>query len=236
MLIKPNLIILKICYIFGPLWNQEGNIKQPYFTISFCFTYEKCKELNFVEKIYTSFFNNNFKYLKPCYEATDWTLGKIINWNQNKLQNKFDLGFDEDISNDYKQIYLSNKNYNEIRLFWIYEKDYIFLNLIVPLEDIFIEHNNISCYFKDKIFELINLCKIIFRKHNVELVETLWELDGSENLTDIFYKEFYPIFNPFGIVPNYLFNKLDLDFKSKYNLTEGTFNYKIFLLKNIILI
>src|SRR6266404_865946 len=47
----------------------------------------------------------------------DLTLDDIIEWNQQKLDEDFELGYDEDVSHDYRQVLLADHPFSECRVY-----------------------------------------------------------------------------------------------------------------------
>lgn len=64
----------------------------------------------------------------------------IISWNEKKLQSDFHLGFDEDFSNDFRQVYLDYHDFSQVRFFVLNleEHDELYFEIIIPEADLIV--------------------------------------------------------------------------------------------------
>ncbi len=203
-----------------------------YFDIDFAIKYKNITD-NFVANIYQSMFESEFTYYKLAFEEEkDLSLNDLIQWNQHKLEQKFVLGDNEHCVNDYKQIYLKNDHFSELRLFWKYDNEYCFLTLIVQDEELFVWRNERAYYLETNLNLLIELAENVFSNSNVEIVQSSWELDGYDSPSDIFLKQVEPVFHPFGIKKND-FKLKDSDFLKNYDIYKKITNGSIYIESNL---
>jgi hypothetical protein len=66
----------------------------------------------------------------------DLTLEEIIEWNQQKLDEDFELGYDQDVSHDYRQILLAGHPFSECRAYIMNGRRSLAFNCIVPESEI----------------------------------------------------------------------------------------------------
>jgi hypothetical protein len=65
----------------------------------------------------------------------DLTLDDVVHWNQERLDRDFELGYTEDVSNNYRQLLLRHPQYSECRV--IIHSGSRLISVIVPEDDIF---------------------------------------------------------------------------------------------------
>ncbi len=65
----------------------------------------------------------------------DLTLEEVIRWNQERLDRDFELGYTEDVSNDYRQVLLRHAQFRECRV--IVGNGARLISVIVPENDVF---------------------------------------------------------------------------------------------------
>lgn len=137
------------------------------------------------------------------------SFAEIIKWNQEKLNNNFQLASNEHHANDYKQMVFEFLDFTEVRLFVINNKNsntfrYI---LIVPEDDI-LELTLIDNKYKiSKKFEKMNILKdlakqIWINNKNVLAIQTGWERSDFPPKADIILKNHQPQCEPFCIIQN----------------------------------
>jgi hypothetical protein len=104
-----------------------------YTTVEFVFPKES-NTPEFVEQFYRSLFVSGVSFEKVhawgC--SPEMPLDKIIEWNQIKLNADFELGYDQDVSEDYRQILLSGTPFSECRVFVLNTIESIDFHLIFP--------------------------------------------------------------------------------------------------------
>lgn len=91
----------------------------------------------FVASVYEAIFAAGFPFagVAPYGCPSEMKLDAIVDWNQQRLERKFVLGFKDHVSLDYRQILLMHSLYSHCRLY-IYARDSQFV-LIVPEAEIF---------------------------------------------------------------------------------------------------
>src|SRR5262249_16020382 len=65
----------------------------------------------------------------------DLKLEEVIRWNQERLDRDFELGYTEDVSNEYRQVLLLHPRYDECRVIinnWARK-----VSIIIPEDDVF---------------------------------------------------------------------------------------------------
>lgn len=188
-----------------------------YFTVESIFDYES----NSVENIYHSFFKRNFIYLKPCLkDNSELSLNEIIAWNESKLKNLSE----SDTPTDFRQIMLNHPGYDKIILSLSFENDFIFLDMMIPEENIFEWKNNKAYYYKSRIDELINLSIGLWQENTIELIHTQWEIEpyDIEIETEL-------VFNPFGIMKNENYDVFEN--KKRYKILRELPDSKVLIIK-----
>lgn len=105
----------------------------------------------------------------------------IVAWNQNKLDNNFQLGYTEHYSHDFKQMLFDFSDFSEVRLFVMNDKksSTFDFHLIMP-EDDFVEwEKSKGGYIPHNKTEKMDLLKVIakFMWNSLEILalQTAWE-------------------------------------------------------------
>ena len=123
-----------------------------YTTVEFIFPKES-NTPEFVDRFYRSLFIGGVSFEKAhawgC--SPEMPLDKIIEWNQIKLDADFELGYDQDVSEDYRQILLSGTPFSECRVFILNATESIDFHLIFTESEVSIE----SIEFAQKISESV---------------------------------------------------------------------------------
>ena len=133
----------------------------------------------------------------------------IMDWNQKKLEDDFELGYDEDVSNDYKQMLFGCGGFSEMRGFIMNESpirgEYCF-NLIVPEDEV---ANNDDTYKKEAVEKLKAIASKLWVLPKTRTVQT--ELEGGMGITpEMDIREgAAPSACPFAIVSEKQFGRMD---------------------------
>lgn len=176
-----------------------------YFSIEMTFPY-KALNNTFVRDFYSILFNK-FSFKSGYWNSENNTLKEIITWNQKLLENKFILGYDEHVNNNYKQILLSSNIHSELRHFWGYRKNEISSSLIIPEIDVLVEED--IWRFKALCFEQIkDLCKQIWELSSVGILQSCLELDDGPINTNKLKTGETPSINPISIINQEMFRKI----------------------------
>ena len=141
--------------------------------------------------------------------AKDDTVEDIIDWNQQKLEEDFELGYDEDSSNDYKQMCFSFGGFSEIRGFVMNEDpirgEYTF-NLLIPEEEV---AEDSKTYKKEAVDKLKELASLLWILPKTRTIQTMLEL-GEGIVPEMDIKEgAAPSACPFAIVSEKQFGRMD---------------------------
>lgn len=177
----------------------------PYFSIEFSFPYHALYN-TFVGDFYSALFTK-YPYKTSYWNSENNTLDEIITWNQKLLENKFILGYDEHVSNNYKQILLTSNTFSEIRHFWGYRRNEISCSLIIPEFDVLAEED--TWKFKANLFDQIeDLCKHLWEVSPVNILQSCLELDGGPISTNKVKAGAQPSINPISIINQDTFEKI----------------------------
>ena len=144
-----------------------------------------------------------------AYNAENETLEDIMDWNQKKLEEDFELGYDEDAVNDYKQMYFSYGGFSEIRGFIMNESpirgEYTF-TLLIPEEEVAVDAKT---YKKDAVDKLKAMAAKLWILPKTRTMQTELELgegiSPEENIRD----GALPSACPFAIVSEKRFGHMD---------------------------
>ncbi|MDX2109039.1 MAG: hypothetical protein SFY80_02235 [Verrucomicrobiota bacterium] len=113
-----------------------------YTTVAFQFP--KTSRAGLVRKVYDAFASAGlaFSHVHSWGCDANLNLDEIVDWNQTKLDQDFKLGFDEDVSNDYRQILLAGNPFSECRLYILNGDDSVAFHCIVPESEI----SDLNCH------------------------------------------------------------------------------------------
>ena len=134
----------------------------------------------------------------------------IIQWNQRKLEENFQLGITEHHSNDYRQMLLTHPDFSEVRLYLHnMRKDPSFsFELIIPEQDFFDPWEpwaNPWVLRLDRLEQVETLAATLWASETIDCIQTAWEVSGSP----VPYAEIaagrQPQIHPFCIVPRSLY-------------------------------
>lgn len=156
----------------------------------------------FMKDFYSSIKNAGMKFKSGFWGFENDTLDKIVEWNQNLIENNFELGFTEHHSHDYKQAVFDYMDYSEVRGFWLNnylcKNEFVFL-VIVPESEV-MEYNNFH-FFGEKIENLIEFSKALWSDFTyIKMIQTECEASSDEaSVKDIRIGE-KPQVLPFAIV------------------------------------
>lgn len=173
-----------------------------YFSIEFQFR-RSCLRPNLVWDFCSIMGAAGFPFLRGCYEAESMQLQEIAQYNQQKLEENFELGFTETRENDYKQAYFNRPDYHEVRGFWVNmpEASEFYFCLIIPESDIV--HCERTCWYfqREKLEPVIRLAETMWDLMEIDAVQTGLELDDTVMLEDLAKGE-EPCAVPFAVVSN----------------------------------
>ena len=133
----------------------------------------------------------------------------IMDWNQKKLEEDFELGYDEDASNDYKQMRFEYDGFSEVRGFIMNEEpirgEYIF-TLLIPQEEVHVEGDT---YKKEAVEKLKAIATKLWILPKARTMQTELEL-GEGITTEMDIRDgAAPSACPFAIVSEKQFGRMD---------------------------
>lgn len=168
---------------------KEVNIVPAYFNISIQFQRKNIYK-TFVHDFYSHLKKCGFKFLSGFSNESEkeYSFEEIIFINQRKLEENFELGFDEDCSNDYRQIYYSLDNFSETRGFWLNnypDNEEFTYEIIIPESEL--KTQVVSSNFdKEKILRIIKIAEKIWEFQYVRAIQTgLEENDAIISLSEL---------------------------------------------------
>ena len=149
------------------------------------------------------------EFKNGAYHAENDTIEDIMDWNQKKLEEDFELGYDEDSSNDYKQMCFNYDGFSEVRGFIMNEEpirgEYTF-TLLIPQEEVHVEGDT---YRKEAVEKLKALAAKLWILPKTRTVQTELEL-GEGIVPEMDIKEgAEPSACPFAIVSEKQFGRMD---------------------------
>ncbi|TDF93828.1 hypothetical protein [Paenibacillus piri] len=184
----------------------------PYFSVHYSFPYSSFTQ-DFVDEIYNTIFSY-FPFKSGYWMSENNTLEEIISWNTSLLSKKFNLGFDQHVKHDYKQILLDSDLYSHLRLFWMYQSNEIILHLIVPEDDIFLD-DELLRYNSSKLLPLLSLAVKIWNSFGVNTIQTYHELGAPTSYKKLLNGQ-QPSTEPFSILLPEAFSRFEEVLNDKF--------------------
>lgn len=178
-----------------------------YFSVEYSFPYSHFSS-SVTQEIYETIFED-FPFKSGYWNSEGNSLEEIIAWNSKLLSDKFELGFDQHVKHNYKQILLQSDRFSHLRLFWMYQTDEILLHLIVPENEIDLE-NEYWKFSREQVAPLLNLSLKIWEKHELNMVQTYRELGESTELEHVLKGELTSS-EPFSIIKSGIFRNYQTD-------------------------
>ena len=171
-----------------------------YFSVEFHYTK---KDIGRISKIYNALLVCGLRFKSGCYEAENDSWNDIITWNQNKLDDDFELGYEEDCIHDYKQMWFDFYDFSEVRLFIlnVHGATEISFHLIVPEADL-IGENTLQT---DKMKLLEQLAIDMWRQGGICSIQVGWEGSECGISREEMINGIKPIAEPFAVVPRALY-------------------------------
>ena len=184
-----------------------------YYTVSF--QYERATlDPNYLSAVYSAMLQGGFTYggVLAWGCRGDMGLDEVIRWNQERLDRDFELGYTEDVSNDYRQVLLHHPQYRECRVLILNGSRLI--SVIVPEADIMdiggpfpaelyiAEAEGLAGYIRQEQLEpLKQLALAVWNRVLPVSVQTYGEL-GSETDHEALKAGEPPSLLPFALVRN----------------------------------
>lgn len=142
----------------------------------------------FVKDFYTMLDKAGMKFRSGYWGFEEDSLEETIEWNQQKLEEDFNLGFTEHHSHDYKQVIYRFGGYSEVRGFWMnnYPEDGEFTyEIIIPESDVLAKGYPVS-FKEESIEELLGFSKRVWQFPPVRAIQTGLEIeDDSASLAEL---------------------------------------------------
>ncbi len=159
------------------------------------------------EGIYSDFVDTlqkeGLKFQSGTWEFMDESLDSIIKWNEQKLKERFHLGYDEHYSNDYRQIFLDYHGFSEVRFFIIYSKEHdeFVFTMIIPEDELLKWDSGRVTYDPEILNDIKKLITNIWNFEYVSAIQTTLELSGEITYTDELERGVMPSIVPLAIIP-----------------------------------
>ncbi len=172
-----------------------------YFNISVQFKREDLYP-DFMYDFYAALTTAGLKFQSSYYEKTELSEKQIIEWNQQKIEQNFKLGFTEHCVSDYKQTVFSFGNYTEVRGFWLnhYSEDGAFdYEIIIPESDVLTDEIG-TTFQEQEVDKLLELSKKIWQFPYVRAIQTGLEFEDETTALSDIEKGELPNVIPFAIL------------------------------------
>ncbi|WP_270809938.1 hypothetical protein [Hungatella effluvii] len=172
-----------------------------YFSVVFQF---RRKDLypGFVSDFYRDLGQAGFAFQSGCYEAENMSFEEIVRYNQARLDDNFELGYEEDGRNDYKQVYFSHPEYEEVRGFWMNFRGIreIRFCLIIPEWEM-MEWETLRYFKMEKLAPVQRMAESMWSRGNVAAIQTELELDDGAVRMSALQGGAEPSVRPFAVIP-----------------------------------
>lgn len=172
-----------------------------YFSVVFQF---RRKDLypGFVSDFYRDLGQAGFAFQSGCYEAENMSFEEIVRYNQARLDDNFELGYEEDGRNDYKQVYFSHPEYEEVRGFWMNFRGIreIRFCLIIPEWEM-MEWETLWYFKMEKLAPVQRMAESMWSRGNVAAIQTELELDDGAVRMSALQGGTEPSVRPFAVIP-----------------------------------
>ena len=176
-----------------------------YFSVEFHYTK---KDIGNISEIYNALLACGLKFKSGYYESENDSWNDIITWNQNKLDDDFELGYEEHYIHDYKQVLFDFYDFSEVRLFILNVNgaDEISFHLIVPENDLIGKANLCDTMLQaDKMKLLEQLAIDMWGYGGICSIQTGWEGSKCGISMDDIINGIEPIVEPFAIIPRHFY-------------------------------
>lgn len=172
-----------------------------YFSVVFQF---RRKDLypGFVSDFYRDLGQAGFAFQSGCYEAENMSFEEIVSYNQARLDDNFELGYEEDGRNDYKQVYFSHPEYEEVRGFWMNFRGIreIRFCLIIPEWEM-MEWETLWYFKMEKLAPVQQMAESMWSRGSVAAIQTELELDDGAVRMSALQGGAEPSVRPFAVIP-----------------------------------
>lgn len=159
----------------------------------------------FVGDFYNHLDESGLKFKSGYWGFENDSLEDTISWNQQKLENNFQLGLSEHHSHDYKQTVYEYGGFSEVRGFWLnncpQDDEFTFL-IIIPEDEILDFSKELFPFRKDSTEKILTLAKAIYKFPLIQTIQTGLESPGGsiQSLPKI-KNGTPPLTEPFAVIP-----------------------------------
>lgn len=157
---------------------------------------------DFMKDFYLLLDKCGVKYKRGFIGAESDTLKDIININQKKIEENFELGYDENYLNDYHQAYFEYGGFEEVRGYWLNrypEEDEFVFSLIIP-EHYFWDSKE-RCYDDNECAKIKPIVTAVWSQFSaVNNIQTCFELDDETSNEQLKNGE-EPCARPYAVIP-----------------------------------
>ncbi len=178
-----------------------------YFSVEFHYTK---KDIGNISEIYNALLACGLKFKSGYYESENDSWNDIIAWNQNKLDDDFELGYEAHYIHDYKQVLFDFYVFSEVRLFIlnVHGADEISFYLIVPEDDLIGKANLCDTMLQADKMKLIEQLAIDMWRHGgICSIQVGWEGSECGISREEVINGIKPIAEPFAVVPRALYKE-----------------------------
>lgn len=173
-----------------------------YFSISF----ELNKTKTAIKDFYKTLIAAGFVFKSGFWGCENESFDEIVAWNQNKLDDDFELGYKQHHSHDFKHILFDFSDFSEVRLYVDNQKKSatFILHLIIP-EDDFLEWvtsdaKTIERRKYEKMDLLKEFSKTVWNSVEILAIQTAWECSNSPPRVKRISNYIHPQAEPFCIL------------------------------------
>ena len=173
-----------------------------YFSLNF----ELNKSPTAIKDFCNALVDSGFAFKSGYWGFENDSFDSIIAWNQNKLDDNFQLGYTEHHSHDFKQMLFDFTNFSEVRLYVMNDKksSTFGFHLIIPEDDFvewtkdndeYIPHNKI-----EKMALLKNIAIAMWNSIEILAIQTAWECSDVPPKAKHISRKTRPQIEPFCII------------------------------------
>ena len=155
---------------------------------------------HFVKNIYASIIKCGFAFKSGYWYHEDASLEEITAWNQERLEQNFELGMSQHGKHDYMQAVFDADIFSEFRTFWMCPESEIFFEIIIPEDEILDEQGRMFAYNMEKIYPIKALAQELWSSCGVDAIQTSLEESGGAYELDAVKLGKEVILAPFAII------------------------------------
>ena len=175
-----------------------------YFSIDFQYQKSDITEST-VEDFFSLLTSCGLVYKSGFWHSENDSLIDILKWNQQKLQEHFELGYTEHFSHDYKQMLFYFYDFSEVRLIvnnFSDDQSFSFY-LIIPEDDLVdYDKTNGNERLVEKMEIIKNFAVEMWYNGKMSCIQTAWECSDCVTKYKDIIRGTEPSIEPFAIVPD----------------------------------